>query len=92
MASVLGGTTGRKFDDPCQYFGLDLNVGFMLALQCSELLLHSFDMARAVGREWACPESVADLVLTVQGPVLLTFPFDPAKASDLQASFAMEGG
>lgn len=58
---------------------------------CNEHLLHGFDIAQAIGREWACPEPVADLALDVIGSVFLSF-LDPAKAGDLQASFALEGG
>ena len=89
LASYLDATTGRKFDDPCQYLGFALTVGIMAAIRCNEYLLHGFDMARAVGQDWTFSESVADPTLAVMGPILMSF-LDPAKADDLEASFAIE--
>jgi uncharacterized protein (TIGR03083 family) len=91
VASLLDRTTGRRLEDPWRYSGNDLTVGLMVAAECLEYLLHGFDMARAVGRDWAFSEPAADLALAVVGPVFL-FLLDPAKAGDLQASFAIEGG
>jgi hypothetical protein len=91
VASFLDGTSGRKLEDPCQYFGSDVTVGVMAAGQCFDYLLHGFDMAQAVGRDWSMSESVADPTLDVFGPVILSL-LDPVKAGDLQASFAIEGG
>jgi hypothetical protein len=91
VATFLDSTNGRKLNDPCRYLGADLTVGNMAGIQCFEYLLHGLDMARAVGRDWPLPESIADPALAVVGPVLLAFP-DPAKVGDLQASFAIESG
>jgi uncharacterized protein (TIGR03083 family) len=91
VASFLDSTIGRDFANPVQYVGLPVSVGIMAGLQCFEYLLHGFDMARAVGTEWVCPESVADPALTTGGQLTTAF-LDPAKATDLHASFAIEGG
>jgi uncharacterized protein (TIGR03083 family) len=91
VASLLDSTSDRRIDDPWQYRGNDLTVGMMVAAECLEYLLHGFDMAEAVGRDWAFSEPAADLALAIVGPVFL-FLLDPAKADDLQASFAIEGG
>jgi hypothetical protein len=89
LAPFLDSITGREFDDPCRYLGFDLTVGIMAAIRCNEYLLHGFDMARAVGQDWTFSESAADLTLDVMGPILMSF-LDPAKADDLEASFAIE--
>ena len=91
VASFLDGTTGRAFGDPCQHHGYDVTVGVMSAVQCFEYLLHGFDMSRAVGRQWACSESVADPTLPLLVPFIVA-SLDPAKAGDLEASFALERG
>jgi hypothetical protein len=91
VASFLDGTTARKTDDPFQYQGFAVTVDSMAGGQCFEYLLHSFDMARAVRREWSCPETVADAALATVGPVRISF-FDPDAGRDLEASFAIEGG
>jgi hypothetical protein len=67
--SLLDSTTGRRLEDPWQYRGNDLTVGMMVAAECLEYLLHGFDMARAVGRDWDFSEPAADLALAVVGPV-----------------------
>jgi hypothetical protein len=91
VTSFLDGTVGRNLDDPCLYMGFATTVGIMAAFECFEYLLHGFDMVRAVGREWASSDSAADPTLAVAGPVILSF-LDPAKAGDVDASFAIEGG
>jgi uncharacterized protein (TIGR03083 family) len=90
VTSFIDAIDGRKPDDPCQYGGFAVTVGVMAGGLCSEYLLHGFDMARAVGRQWSCPESAADSALAGIGSVYLSL-LDPEKAGDLRASFAIEG-
>jgi hypothetical protein len=66
-----------------------VTVGTLAANLCNEYLLHGFDVARAVGREWSCPEPAADTTLAVMAPLILTL-FNPESAADLTASFAID--
>jgi uncharacterized protein (TIGR03083 family) len=89
VSSLLDASTRRGRDDPCQYRGLTLTVGIMMAAASNEYLLHSYDMAQAVGQEWSCPPSAADSNWSVLGPVWIYF-FNPDLAADLEGSFAIE--
>jgi hypothetical protein len=66
-----------------------VTVGSLTANLFNEYLLHGYDMARAVGREWSCPEPAADTTLAVMAPLILTL-FNPESAADLTASFAID--
>lgn len=89
VRSLLDASSRCRRDDPCRYRDLPLTVGIMIAAICNEYLLHGYDMARAVGREWSCPESAADLGWSVVSPLWIAF-FNPEMAGDLEGSFAVE--
>jgi uncharacterized protein (TIGR03083 family) len=90
VTSLLDASTRRRRDDPCQYRGLPLTVGLISAGACNEYLLHAYDMARAAGREWSCPESAADLSWAVVSPLWGAYNFNPEAAGHLEGSFAIE--
>ena len=80
-------------DDSCPYyaaFGGQLTVGALSAIQINEYLLHWADMAAAVGREWPCPESAAEIPFAIQVPIVVPFFFDSSAAGALDASFALD--
>jgi uncharacterized protein (TIGR03083 family) len=89
VATFLDIGTRRGGDCPVQYMGLSMTVNIMTAGQCSEYLLHGFDMAQAVGRKWSCPESAADKTFAMTGPFIPSL-FNAEAAGDLSASFALD--
>ena len=89
VTSLLEASTRRRRDDQCQYRGAPLTVGIISAAMCNEYLLHSYDMVRAVGREWSCPEAAADVGWSVVSPFWIAL-FNPEMAGHVEGSFAIE--
>src|SRR5262249_27134317 len=91
--SLIAATRKHGPDASCPYyvaFGGELTVGVLNAILINEYLLHGADMAAAVGRDWSCPESAAEIPFAIQAPIVVPYFFDSSAAGALDGSFALD--
>lgn len=94
---------GLRADDEVNWhFGLRIRAGTSAGIRLVEHLVHGWDMARAVGREWHIPDDAAAVAFTAVSPLFVlwvrtipdepaTVAFRPAGGQELVAALGADG-